>query len=289
MRRSRGRAVGLATRDPHVGDKPIDTLRHSDITDALAEYEFATAKTRNNTLIPLRQTLAFAELDNLIDGNPALKIKNSKVQLEAPDPLELDEAEEVLAEIAKRENPQVFNYFEAAIFTGMRVSEQIAVTWSDLDARRRRLRVARARVWGEDKKTTKTSLGRDIELLERAFNAIQRQRAFTQLVGAQIFHNPSTGRPWNDEQMQRAIWNATLKRLGIRHRPMKQTRHTFATIYLSAQANPAWVARQMGHSSTKMFFEVYSRWIEGADKGVELARVEAMIAAPPRKSTADAR
>src|SRR2546423_422826 len=57
----------------------------------------------------------------------------------------------------------------------------------------------------------------------------------------------------------------------------KQTRHTFATICLMTGANPAWVARQLGHRSTKMLYEVYSRWIDGADRGFERAKVEAGI------------
>jgi integrase len=44
---------------------------------------------------------------------------------------------------------------------------------------------------------------------------------------------------------------------------------------LMAGANPAWVARQMGHKSLKMFFEVYRRWIDRADKGLEKARMDA--------------
>jgi integrase len=54
-------------------------------------------------------------------------------------------------------------------------------------------------------------------------------------------------------------------------------RHTFATICLMSGANPSWVARQLGHASSKMLFEVYSRWIEGADKGLERGKVEAWI------------
>jgi len=42
-----------------------------------------------------------------------------------------------------------------------------------------------------------------------------------------------------------------------------------------AGANPAWVARQMGHKSLKMFFEVYARWIDRADKGLEKSRMDA--------------
>ncbi len=45
-----------------------------------------------------------------------------------------------------------------------------------------------------------------------------------------------------------------------------------------AGANPAWVARQMGHKSLKMFFEVSARWIDRADKGLEKARMDAATA-----------
>ena len=46
-----------------------------------------------------------------------------------------------------------------------------------------------------------------------------------------------------------------------------------------AGANPAWVACQLGHTSSKMLFEVYSKWIDGADKGAERGRVEAFTGA----------
>ena len=48
-------------------------------------------------------------------------------------------------------------------------------------------------------------------------------------------------------------------------------------MYPMTGANPAWVARQLGHKSTKMLYEVYSRWIDDADKGLEKAKVKARI------------
>ena len=50
-----------------------------------------------------------------------------------------------------------------------------------------------------------------------------------------------------------------------------------------AAANPAWVASQLGHKSPKMLYDVYSKWIEGADKGLERGKVEAWI--KPRPDT----
>lgn len=130
---------------------------------------------------------------------------------------------------------------------------------------------------GTDKASTKTHHARDLELLQRALAVLTRQRARTELAGGAIFVNPTTNKPWADEQAQRRHFDVSLKRLGMWHRAPKQTRHTFATLCLMAGANPAWVARQLGHASSKMLFEVYSRRIEGADKGLERRKVEAWI------------
>ena len=125
--------------------------------------------------------------------------------------------------------------------------------------------------------TTKTHRPRDLSFLSVPPMCSRRQRARTELAGGAIFHNPTTGKPWADEQVQRRYFEAAMKRLGIRYRAPKQTRHTFATMCLMAGADPAWVARQLGHASSKDVFEVYSRWIEGADKGLERGKVEAWI------------
>ncbi len=60
-----------------------------------------------------------------------------------------------------------------------------------------------------------------------------------------------------------------MKRLGLRYREPYQTRHTFATLALMAGANPAYTARQLGHTNANMLFRVYSTWIDGADRSRE--------------------
>jgi integrase len=259
---------------PAIGTKPIDIICASDVHKVLAPL---APKNRNNVLIPCRQTFAFAVADKKLVESPIGAVKNAKVQKVLPDPFDIDEANAIIADLRAHAGSVVGDYFEFAFFSGLRASEQIALEWRDLDRRRGLLRVERTRVWGKNKNTTKTHRPRDLELLERAAAVLQRQRARTELAGGAIFHNPTTGKPWADEQVQRRYFEAAVKRLEIRYRAQKQTRHTFATVCLMAGANPAWVARQLGHASSKMFFEVYSRWIEGADKGLERGKVEAWI------------
>jgi integrase len=91
-----------------------------------------------------------------------------------------------------------------------------------------------------------------------------------------IFINPNTKSSWRDTQVQRYLyWVPALEATGIRSRRAYCCRHTYATNALSAGVNPAYVSRQLGHANTTLLFTVYSRWIDGADKGRERAKLEA--------------
>jgi integrase len=69
-----------------------------------------------------------------------------------------------------------------------------------------------------------------------------------------------------------------LKRLQLRHRRAYQTRSTYCTMNLMVDnPNPAWIARQAGHS-LRVFWESYARWINQADNGREVAKLDAELA-----------
>lgn len=261
---------------PALGELRMADIRYSELTEAIADNAFVGAKTMNNALIPLRAVFAFALADRELAADPSLLIKNSKVQTLPPDPLELDEVDALLAHMATAYDPQVVNYFEVALFTGMRPSEEISLRWTDFAARTGELRVQRARVWGQYKATTKTHVVRDIELNDRALAALLRQKKHTFLKSGAIFENPHNGEPWTDAKLQGRYWNDTLRKLGLRHRESYQTRHTYATIYIMNGANAAYVAKQMGNSP-EMVFGVYAKWIKGADKGRERDKVNAAL------------
>lgn len=264
---------------PAIGDRSIDDIKRGDILDALARKQWRSMKTRNNHMIPARGVFEYAFLDDLIERDPTDKIKNAKFQSPPPDPFDLEEVETILAKMRQRYDEQIVNYFEFAFFTGMRPSEIIALTWDDIDRRKRIARVHHVRVWGVDKQETKTHRERDVELNSRAMSALQRQMAHTYMRNAKaVFYEPGFDRPWHDDRRQREdYWAPTLKACGIRYREPYQTRHTFATLNLMAGANPMWVAQQMGHVNMKMLLERYSRWIPGADGGAERDKLEVLI------------
>lgn len=232
----------------------------------------ANAKTFNNVASVLRQALEYGYRAKIIKEPLHIEIEMRKSQKPGPDPLTMIEVELLLPAF---KSPVGRDYFAFAIFSGMRPSEIIALEWSSVDLPSGTVLVNQALTRGIVK-GTKTSVVRTVELTQRALQVIENQRARTQLAGGRVFCDDD-GLPFTttDTPLNR-WWRPAMKLVGLRHRDARQARHTFATLCLTASITPAWVARQMGHS-VEMFYRVYSRWIDGADKGAERRKLDAFI------------
>lgn len=164
------------------------------------------------------------------------------------------------------------NYFEAAIYSGLRPSEQIALRWADVDLVEKTLTVRAARVRGIEK-GIKTATVRTVRLPQRALAAIKRQRAISGML-ERVFIHPVSRAGFADTQPPSDAWKRISKLAGIRARDARQTRHTYATLMLLAGAKPAFVSRQMGHANSQMFFKTYSKWLDSEDDWREVRKLD---------------
>jgi len=259
------------------------TMRLIDITAAdiittLAGIDLA-AKTYNNIISPLRGLFALAHKLGKTRTDLSLHIQQRpREQTEGPDPLTAREIERLLAKAG-----DWTHYFETAIFTGLRPSEQIALKWGDVDLAERTLTVRDARVRGIDK-ATKTSAVRTVRLPDRALAAIQRQQASTRTMD-HVFAHPVSRTPFADTQPPSDAWKRISKLAGIRARDARQTRHTYATQMLMAGAKPAFVARQLGHSTAQMLFKTYAKWLDSEDDWNEVAKLNVTVNVTENKKT----
>jgi integrase len=152
----------------------------------------------------------------------------------------------------------------------------IALRWGDV--REDRILVQRSVRVGRVKVTKTASGDRTVALLPAARAAISlltRGEPDTA-----VFIKPATGEPfWEDRSLARDF-RLDCEDAGVRYRGPNQCRHTYATWALSSGENPAWIARQMGHSDTLMLFKTYGKWMPQIDpmagsKMVLAARSEA--------------
>lgn len=272
-------------------DKLLTDIRYSDVKKAVAAKQAggATGKTINNQLIPLRDLFKCAVNDRLIASSPTDGIHNLPHQRPEPDPFDGDERALILAHMRDRYDEQIWNYYTFAFGTGARPSEQIILSWPDIDWRRRKAKISKALVEGEVKET-KTSLIRHVDLADTVMDALKRQKVHTFMKDPEgpVFNDPLHGKPFpNERAPRRRFFQPTLRALGIRGRDAYQTRHTFATELLMGGVNPAYIAKQLGHANTGMLFKHYSKWIDGADRGSEAAKLNAILSASKAPSDAE--
>ena len=76
-----------------------------------------------------------------------------------------------------------------------------------------------------------------------------------------VFRN-TFDRPCLDADDFNEAWNAALKQCRMTYRRAYNCRHTRASEMLMAGVEPAFAAKQLGHS-TEMFLKTYADWISG--------------------------
>ncbi len=262
---------------PAFGHLMLSDIKRGVIRDWGAQ-QTCSNKRIANILSVLRAALDEAVEDDLIESNPlsgwtyankeALKVKDDI------DPFTAEEQTAILSML----DGQAKNIIQFAFWTGLRTSELVALEWHDVDFITGTVRIRRAKTQAaKQAETTKTKAGmRDVKLLSPALAALASQKAFTFLAGGIIFQNPRTNEPWEgDQPIRRTLWEPALKKAGVRYRNPYQTRHTYASMMLTAGEHPMWVAQQMGHADWGMIRQVYGRFIPSAvndsgDKAVAL-------------------
>lgn len=270
---------------PRLALTRVDLITTTMIRRILTETEWASPGVKRNALVRLSTILKAAVHDGVITKNPAAVLELPKRSRKEVDPFTLDEANRIIAQLYRHEHWPSTIYaalFEFLFFTGLRISEALALRWDSIDLPARQMHVCRTVAQGEVVERTKTGAGRFVLLNDRALHALQfaRQYAERRKAGVgKIKETPYVFPPSkNNEHVKQTSdvhhqWKPALKALGIRHRPPYNCRHTYATICLMSGMNPAFIAGQLGHS-VQMLLSTYARWISSQSDWNEIAKLQ---------------
>lgn len=278
----------------------ITSITHDDILNwrkelLIGDTNYHANKRRNKSgravrtvdyyLAVLRLILKHAFKNKIISYQPFSDVKKLRKGHIKPDPLLKNEYQQ-LRDAAPGAQKNMWQFFA---YTGIRHGELCALAWEDIDLIAGEVHVCRNLTHLGNFGPPKTDAGyRTIKLLEPALQALMAQKDITgnsPQVPVTIQH-----REYGKTEVQRvhfvfmpgllrkgvqaphysvhsisSLWNLTVRRAGIRRRRPYQLRHTYACWMLSAGANPAFIANQMGHENAEMVFTVYSSWINALD------------------------
>lgn len=252
---------------PAMGDKPLSEIRIPVVKEWLKGKSVGNKRLANLQSV-LRTALDDAVQDEILDSNPlrewTYQIKDrTRVEDDEVDPFTAEEQQKILSVATG----QIRNLIQFALWTGMRTSELVGLRWGDIDWVKSEVFVVRAVTQRskapEDTKTRGSR--RRVRLLPLALESLLSQKSYTFLKGEEVFQDPRYQAPWaGDYPIREVFWRRTLQKAGVRYRYPYQTRHTYASMMLSAGEDARWVMAQMGHTSLTMLERRYGRWMPEA-------------------------
>ena len=212
----------------------------------------------NNILVPMRSVFKMAFKHGYVQDNVMLKVDNRTVEQPEIFPFAYDEVQLILDAIEPFYRP----YAAVRFFTGMRSGEVDALLWSDFKRNmkpRSKIHIHQSYVYGRDDRPKTKKSKRYVDCIDLVLEALDDQQKLTGK-GQHIFLTKGQSR-MNPDHYRNVVWTKALEKAGLEYRPPIQTRHTFATLMLSAGEDIGWIQSMMGHSSLQMIFTRYFAWI----------------------------
>ncbi|WP_028117863.1 site-specific integrase [Ferrimonas senticii] len=230
----------------------------------------ALAPARINNIVGQLISVMGRAADELQFRYPFTRYKPLRQDPADSKPLTIEEVKCFLTHVT----PEWHDYYVVRFFTGMRSCEVHGLQLENIDFDHKLIRIRHN--WVKDKLTVvKTRKSRrDLRMTEPVYQALTRiidaKTAANISVGSNheryrefVFTTP-IGTPLSTHYVSRNLWYPTLKRAGLAKRRPYETRHTAAVLHIAAHENPAYISQMLGHSSTKLLFDVYAPYVANA-------------------------
>jgi len=234
----------------------------------------------------------FTEANELgyTDVNPAhgllkriLPSKKKRVRNE-PDPFTRQDLEKFLEAAWDKLLEPYPLILEVMAMTGLRLGEVLAMTVENLDAQNGQYNVTettRAGRFGPPK-SGKRLIDLDETLVGKLEVHIKKMRKESMAEGR--LPSPYLFPGITQRMVQRAMQRACMA-ARLRVRNPHDLRHTYATMLLMDHYSPAYVQKQLGHSSISITVDIYGHWIPGEGKKDLVKTLRGTKAVPGRTLT----
>jgi integrase len=219
-----------------------------------------------NALTPLRLALDAAVAEGLLDANPAEQVVLPRrrggraYEFQERRFLTREELARLLDEVPTKWR----TLFELLAATGLRISEAIALRWSDLqlDASAPHLRVSRAIVRGVVGAPKSRHGARLVPLPAELAVTLRAQRRRTDPYDALVFPGRQRA-PADVGSLRRRVLVPAAERAGLSGVGFHTLRHTCASLLIERGLSVLRLQRWMGHHSPAFTLETYGHLLDG--------------------------
>lgn len=247
--------IQLADLEPYVLDRWRDELL-TKMSGRAALNVYRVFSTALNRAVKWR----------LIQSNPLLAVDAPRAEMRDLETLEATEAVNYLGIFRGH---QIEPIVILAIATGMRPCELCALTWSDLDLKagevkvRRGLHQKRSETWFEPVKSKRSH--RIVTLDDGAVAALKPLRGLGPLV-------PGDGCEGHMKPTEvTRLYRRQIRQAKARFLPLRDLRHSHATLLIEAGVDVVAVSRRLGHSTVAITDAYYLRPRRSADQAAASA------------------
>ncbi len=262
---------------PRWGDHNIDQVRSVAVEewlDSVKRAKGTKAKIRNIMSAIFHHAMRY----EWVDRNPIKLVRQSAKRERTPDVLELAELQLLLSKLSVRE--RTLALLDAA--TGLRVSELLALRWSDVDFENLELRVTRS-IWHQVVGNCKTEASAkpvpmDSYMAEDLLHW-RRQSTYTSDDHYVFASETMRGKQpyWPDNLMKRHI-RPVARAIGINKNIGWHTfRHSFGTLLKANGEDVKTVQELLRHANSRITLDVYTQAVSSNKRAAQSKVVRMMV------------
>jgi len=253
------------------GDLSLTSITLSSIQNYVAKrLEQAKPKTVLNELVHLNTIFKHAMDWGYLEKSPAEKVKRPRVESAEMTILAPEEVNRLLASA----QPPYRILFLAAILTGMRRGELLALRRTDIDWASNQIHVTRA-LWRNQITTPKSKHSiRRIDMTPTLALELKKHILVSPNSELNLIFPNAAGNFMDGGNMVRRHFLPALKRAGVRRVRFHDLRHTNASLRIEQGQNVKYIQSQLGHSSCQVTLDEYGHLMRNSypEEAIKLDR-----------------
>jgi integrase len=253
--------------EPRFGNWPVASITAAEVSSWLGSLvaRGLAPSTATRALATLRSVLAFAVADARVQHNVAAAVRqptSGRVRREGR-ALTLDELRALTAACKGRYRDVVPVLALAGLrwgeLAGLQVADRVSVPGPGLRLRRAVLASGGGGALYVD--TLKTNRARTVPLVLDLVPIVDRWSA-GKTPDAWLFDAPEGGPLWESNWKRSVGWSAATSVVGVPGFRVHDLRHTAASVWLGAGADPKVVQRVLGHATAAMTMDLYGHMVD---------------------------